>query len=431
MDYQCSDSSCADNQYATDLRLAGEWQFNAVTNAENICAVLGAAVTAGCSAITEFAAVCGNGVLEQGEECECQDLSNSCRLCASCNLQAGAECTPDAWGYDGQCCQPTGGTFKAFTTACKLGKDAINTGYCTQGRCEAHHDFCPRFKVTTNDGRTGDAVCATPASTDNDCVWGCQLPDAADPGTCYNIANSYPAKSKGAYPGAAPNGNICRFNGEQGAQANQGFGVCKDKVCVNADPAGTPPPPLVLTTTTQTTVTATTQTFLFNCVNSDNDWDWGYSRSCDTLAGGDYTIQNGQQPCSVLAFKLACPVACDACTLCGDRGLPYRSNGQKIRCGSDAEVFDLGCDSEEGKKYCAETCQIGPCAPAPTSPPPAITTTTPTTTTTTTTTSTTTTTTTTTTKWVSTAAAAVPSMYLRFGRDVTRIQLLHKTWTMF
>ena len=168
----------------------------------------------------EFAAVCGNGVLESGEECECQDKTQSCRVCTGCKLQAGAECTPDAWGHDGQCCEPTGGKFKAFATACKFGKDAKNMGYCTQGRCASHHDQCPRYKVNTQYGKTKDEVCATPVSKDNDCEWGCQMP-APSPSPCFRLADSFPEKFKEIYTGAAPNGNMCRFNGERGAQGQK------------------------------------------------------------------------------------------------------------------------------------------------------------------------------------------------------------------
>lgn len=72
--------------------------------------------------------VCGNGVLQAGEECECAS-GTKCRFCADCKLQNDKECTPDSFF---PCCDDEG---KFSTTRSTCTTRAGVPGYCKVGEC--------------------------------------------------------------------------------------------------------------------------------------------------------------------------------------------------------------------------------------------------------------------------------------------------------
>merc|ERR1712224_638739 len=73
--------------------------------------------------------VCGNGVVQGSEECECPSGQTKCRHCTNCKLAPGKECTPDT---DAVCCSAQG---IAATTSVKCTMPDKKRGYCNKGVC--------------------------------------------------------------------------------------------------------------------------------------------------------------------------------------------------------------------------------------------------------------------------------------------------------
>lgn len=126
------------------------------SNVDNICKELDLAVHAAWSCFEPAQSVCGNGVLEPGEQC---DDSTSC--CTDCTYTH--QCTPE----DNECCTHSC-SFQPGTQACGFGKR-----YCTAGRCAANSvcDTC-----------TNIVPCPPSTSYDDGCVQLCRYSDGT---TCY------------------------------------------------------------------------------------------------------------------------------------------------------------------------------------------------------------------------------------------------------
>jgi hypothetical protein len=71
----------------------------------------------------DYAPVCGNGVVENGEQCD--DMT----ACCNNNCQLVGQCTPGANGAN-TCCSSSC-KFQPTTTACNNGM-----GYCANGKCQ-------------------------------------------------------------------------------------------------------------------------------------------------------------------------------------------------------------------------------------------------------------------------------------------------------
>lgn len=74
--------------------------------------------------VVPSSAVCGNGVVDLGEECD-----DDSRCCVSCQLATGAVCS------ESECCNECG--FELATKSCLGG-----LGYCSRGKCEQHESMC-------------------------------------------------------------------------------------------------------------------------------------------------------------------------------------------------------------------------------------------------------------------------------------------------
>ena len=73
--------------------------------------------------------VCGNGLIQGSEECECASGTN-CRFCTNCKLAHGKECTPDS--ASPSCCDSQG---MAHPTSKMCTTWKGRPGYCANGVC--------------------------------------------------------------------------------------------------------------------------------------------------------------------------------------------------------------------------------------------------------------------------------------------------------
>jgi disintegrin and metalloproteinase domain-containing protein 10 len=106
--------------------------------------------------------LCGNGIVEQGEECDCgygTDCKESCCNDASqevnkCKLKPGKQCSPS----QGPCCDNSC-TFATATTICMQSNECLNNVFCS-----GINATCPRtnpvyFKPEKTECNSGTQVC--------------------------------------------------------------------------------------------------------------------------------------------------------------------------------------------------------------------------------------------------------------------------------
>lgn len=115
-------------------------QFNTKYRKEQVCSRLDDALQDRCSGlVVSHAVTCGDSLVEfeSGEECECENGSTACKYCTDCKLDAGKDCSPDA--FDPVCCtadglyEPLG--MKCDTDPFDGSADASDVGYCAKGDC--------------------------------------------------------------------------------------------------------------------------------------------------------------------------------------------------------------------------------------------------------------------------------------------------------
>ena len=88
------------------------------------------------------AAVCGNGIVETGEKCDCgfpEQCTDSCCNSTSCQLVAGVDCSPS----QGACCE-TSCTFSTTSKVCAIESECTNSMNCN-GTSAA----CPSQSITS------------------------------------------------------------------------------------------------------------------------------------------------------------------------------------------------------------------------------------------------------------------------------------------
>ncbi|CAK0868901.1 unnamed protein product [Prorocentrum cordatum] len=200
-----------------DGTINGVYRFNDLRFSD-ICTQLTSQVNT-CSGFSTFEAVCGNGVTEPGEGCECSDRSQACDGCCSCQLDAriGApaepmQCSPDAIGHGG-CCNERG-MFEDVGTECTL---AEVRGYCNQGACVTNH------------------VCAYSGMFEGFCgleADGCKIKCAqAGDGTCLSLRNW---EVNGQPINNVPDGTPCTESGYVG-KCNAGDCKLPMEVSISGD----------------------------------------------------------------------------------------------------------------------------------------------------------------------------------------------------
>ncbi|CAK0843530.1 unnamed protein product [Prorocentrum cordatum] len=185
-----------------DGTLNGIFQFNTEFTKDDICTVISHRVDQDCEAITRYVAVCGDGMVDAAEECEC-DTGTSCAFCEDCLLAEGKECTPD--GSDSQCCTSTG-FFESIATQCTMPGGA-GTGFCQLGTCQ--DTWCTNIDHPS----LGDFCGLHP---DNECKVNCLLN-----GDC-NALDDYTWLETGAPINHREDGGLC----------SGGAGICIFGACV-------------------------------------------------------------------------------------------------------------------------------------------------------------------------------------------------------
>jgi hypothetical protein len=95
-----------------DGTLNGEFQFNSKYRKVEVCAELTKQINLECPHIVPHSVECGNGVVEEGEECECAIGQTTCTHCENCQRALDTVCSPDSF-TGGECCSPTGRSFYA------------------------------------------------------------------------------------------------------------------------------------------------------------------------------------------------------------------------------------------------------------------------------------------------------------------------------
>lgn len=135
-----------------DAKVNNEYQFD-TGNKEFICAKL-RSVDGKCTALqTTHKAVCGNGIRESGEECECLS-GTSCPCCENCKLPKEAECNPEEL-FSGCCSSQC--KFESMAKTCNSG-----AGYCVKGSCVNTHPalkLCGANEETCRIGLTSGHGC--------------------------------------------------------------------------------------------------------------------------------------------------------------------------------------------------------------------------------------------------------------------------------
>jgi len=118
--------------------------------------------------------ICGDGIVQGAEQCECNSNGNDCRHCKDCKLAQGKECTPDGSGSQAEKCCSESGMFIPANTTCNV--DESTQGYCSGGFC-VRADECD-FEV---DGQRLGKFCGV--SDINPCALKCGTES-----TCYDTA---------------------------------------------------------------------------------------------------------------------------------------------------------------------------------------------------------------------------------------------------
>ena len=168
---QLSSSTCdADGQYLMNpFSTTSQTEFSPCTIG-NICSMIGSGdVETSClmdndNVPTITAGECGNGIVEEGEDCDCGEDDETCSDCcdgSTCRFREGAVCDDAA----GPCC--TDCQFASADTVCRA-----STGSCDiEETCTGNSSPCPEDRHVPNGQTCGDdssLFCASGQCTNRD-----------------------------------------------------------------------------------------------------------------------------------------------------------------------------------------------------------------------------------------------------------------------
>ena len=199
----------------------------------------------------DYVTVCGNGVVEPGEQCD--DSTGCCT--STCQLASGAQCSGTSTCCTAQC------AFAPSSVACGAGN-----GFCANGLCQL--SSCPSTLP----------YCGLDPSSGG-CRQSC---DGA--GLCSSVAWSFNNLN-------LPDGTVCNSDG----------GVCSAGQCATADPTGTNTITYAWTTGTWPTTCPCTgnETRSVSCVGTSGSTTAVYSDSYCAASGG--SKPSSWQSCTVPA----------------------------------------------------------------------------------------------------------------------------------
>ncbi|ORY80930.1 Metallo-peptidase family M12-domain-containing protein [Protomyces lactucae-debilis] len=174
----------------------------------------------------ETAATCGNGIVEEGEDCDCggtaECANNPCCNPTTCKFNTGAVCDPSNAACCTQQCQ-----FAGNSTICRA-----SAGPCDPGEsCSGTSGQCPEDGFARNGQSCGSngLVCASGQCTSRDAQ--CQQQFNGSSGACDDVQCALTCRVQGQcyianqyFISGTPcgNGGVCRLgNCDQGSVGNQ------------------------------------------------------------------------------------------------------------------------------------------------------------------------------------------------------------------
>lgn len=216
----------------------GEYQFNSQYRRSEMCAAIETSKSR-CGAYNSYTSCavcwgtftpsCGNGILEEGEEC---DDPSSCCDQSTCTLYLGNQCSND------ECCDSSTCRYLPSTYTC--GYDGAS-GYCSNGACDTTAPSCDygigwRFCGMVNTGCTykchSDGAKCSSCTSGNGGYSSAHWRDKCGEGTqasrplCYKTCDTWPKS------GVVAAGTVCGTYDGAGHQQ-----VCSGSSCVTPTPS--------------------------------------------------------------------------------------------------------------------------------------------------------------------------------------------------
>lgn len=136
-----------------DGRYNGEIQFNTKYRKEEMCGIISKNLKCPhfnviTSKVLQQSGTCGNGKLDDGEECECDNGKTDCDCCDNCKLRSSAQCSP----FSNECCTDE----CSFQPTNRVCSHSDGPGYCRNGFCAASE--CSVMKRGNYCGIQNDAL---------------------------------------------------------------------------------------------------------------------------------------------------------------------------------------------------------------------------------------------------------------------------------
>jgi len=117
-----------------DKKFEGQYQFNSQYRQKEMCAHIRSHLSScGNNFLPlDTSSSCGNGRIDDGEECECPGGETSCQCCNKCRLRENVDCSP----FLNECCTNECSFKPASSDTMCTTLDGVEGGYCSNGVCE-------------------------------------------------------------------------------------------------------------------------------------------------------------------------------------------------------------------------------------------------------------------------------------------------------